>query len=166
VTDGCPGLAAAIQMRNIVETVRKRDYDQVNSDARAIYLAPNRWAARDAFRRFQKRGRPHYPNRVRQLERDLPELLGFFSFPEHLWRRLRTRNVIERVFRGGPAAYPADGLFRQCGQRRPNHLPDLSQVQFGAAQPHPPGSYTSRLTSPSETTPLTPARIGRKMSAE
>jgi len=25
---------------------------------------------------------------VRQLERDLPELLSFFSFPRHLWRKL------------------------------------------------------------------------------
>jgi hypothetical protein len=35
---------------------------------------------------------------VKQLERDLPELLSFFSFPKHLWRQLRTTNVIERVF--------------------------------------------------------------------
>ena len=35
---------------------------------------------------------------VRQLERDLPELLSFFRFPEPLWRQLRTTNVIERVF--------------------------------------------------------------------
>lgn len=113
VTDGCPGLASAIQvtyprvlhqrcwvhkMRNILEKVRKRDYDQVRAEARAIYLAPNRSAARDAFHRFQKRWRPHYPSMVRQLERDLPELLSFFSFPKHLWRQLRTTNLIERVF--------------------------------------------------------------------
>lgn len=35
---------------------------------------------------------------VRQLERDLPELLSFFSFPKPLGRQLRTTNVIERVF--------------------------------------------------------------------
>ena len=35
---------------------------------------------------------------VRQLERDLPELLHFFAFPRHLWRKLRTTNVIERCF--------------------------------------------------------------------
>jgi len=27
---------------------------------------------------------------VRRLERDLPELLAFFAFPRHLWRKLRT----------------------------------------------------------------------------
>ena len=35
---------------------------------------------------------------VRQLERDLPELLSFFSFPQPLWRKLRTTNIIERRF--------------------------------------------------------------------
>jgi transposase-like protein len=35
---------------------------------------------------------------VRQLERDLLELLAFFNFPRHLWKKLRTPNVIERCF--------------------------------------------------------------------
>lgn len=111
VTDGCPGLAIEVvyprvlhqrcwvhQMRNILEKVRKRDYDAVKAGARAIYLARNGSAARDAFQRFQKQWRAHYPAMVKQLERDLPELLSFFSFPKPLWRQLRTTNVIERVF--------------------------------------------------------------------
>ncbi len=35
---------------------------------------------------------------VRQLERDLPELLAFYSFPQPLWKKLRTTNLIERIF--------------------------------------------------------------------
>ena len=35
---------------------------------------------------------------VRQLERDLPQLLSFFSLPRPLWRKLRTTNIIERCF--------------------------------------------------------------------
>src|SRR5579863_1668801 len=113
VTDGCSGLAAALQtvypqvphqrcwvhkMRNILEHVRKRDYDQVKADAQAIYLAESRPAARAAFRVFRSRWRSTYPAMVKRLERDLPELLTFFSFPRPLWRKLRTTNVIERCF--------------------------------------------------------------------
>ncbi len=43
-------------------------------------------------------GREAYPAIVRQLEKDLPELLSFFPFPRHRWRKLRTTNVIERCF--------------------------------------------------------------------
>jgi putative transposase len=113
VTDGCPGLAAALQtvyprvahqrcwvhkMRNILEKVRKRDFDTVKADAQAIYGADTERRARQAFERFRFRWRPIYPTMVRRLERDLPELLTFFRFPRHLWRKLRTTNAIERCF--------------------------------------------------------------------
>jgi len=38
------------------------------------------------------------PAMVKLLEKDLPELLSFFDLPRHLWRKLRTTNVIERCF--------------------------------------------------------------------
>jgi len=113
VTDGCPGLAAAIQtvypqvkhqrcwvhkIRNILEKVRKRDYDAVKTGAQAIYRADNLRQAQQAFRRFRARWRGVYASMVKQLEKDLPELLTFFDFPKHLWRKLRTTNVIERCF--------------------------------------------------------------------
>jgi putative transposase len=113
VTDGCPGLAAAIQtvypralhqrcwvhkMRNILEKVRKRDYAAVKADAQAIYRAESRHQAQAVFRHFRRRWQSEYGSLVRQLERDLPELLSFFRFPRHLWRKLRTTNVIERCF--------------------------------------------------------------------
>jgi putative transposase len=113
VTDGCPGLAAAIQtvyprvahqrcwvhkMRNILEKVRKRDYDAIKAGAQAIYLAQGRRQAEAAARAFCRRWRREYASMVRQLERDLPELLAFFRFPEHLWKKLRTTNIIERCF--------------------------------------------------------------------
>jgi len=113
VTDGCEALKAAIQtvyprvahqrcwvhkMRNILEKVRKRDYDEVKAEAQAIYLAESRNQAVACFRRFRARWQRDYGPMVRRLERDLPELLAFFAFPRHLWRKLRTTNVIERCF--------------------------------------------------------------------
>ncbi len=86
------------KMRNILEKVRKRDYDQVKRDAQAIYLAESRACAEAAFRNFRARWRSDYGTVVRRLELDLPELLSFFAFPRHLWRKLRTTNVIERCF--------------------------------------------------------------------
>jgi len=113
VTDGCPGLAAAIptiyprarhqrcwvhKMRNILEKVRKSDYDEVKRDAQAIYLAGSRKEAQAAGRDFAVRWKKSYPAMVRRLQKDLPELLSFFHFPQHLWRKLRTTNIIERCF--------------------------------------------------------------------
>ncbi len=113
VTDGCPGLAAAIQtvyprvkhqrcwvhkMRNILEKVRRSDHDAVKAEAQAIYLAESRQAAQAAFRVFRSHWRDAYPAMVKRLEKDLPELLTFFDFPRQLWPKLGTTNVIERCF--------------------------------------------------------------------
>jgi len=113
VTDGCPGLAAAIptvyprvrhqrcwvhKMRNILEKALKRDYDEMKAGAQAIYLAESRRQAAAAFRAFRARWCRAYPAMVRRLQQDLPELLSFFAFPRHLWHKLRTTNVIERCF--------------------------------------------------------------------
>ena len=113
ITDGCPGLARALEtvfprarhqrcwvhkMRNILEKVRRRDEKQVKADAQKIYRAANLVGARRAFERFRFHWRSRYPAMVRQLERDLEELLAFFHFPKHLWKKLRTTNAIERCF--------------------------------------------------------------------
>jgi transposase-like protein len=113
ISDGCPGLPRALEtvyprarhqrcwvhkMRNILEKVRRRDEKQVKTQAQKIYLADNAAAARRAFERFRFHWRRHYPAMVGQLERDLPELLQFFALPRHLWRKLRTTNIIERCF--------------------------------------------------------------------
>jgi putative transposase len=67
ITDGCPGLAAAIpavyprarhqrcwvhKMRNLCEAVRRADHNAVKQDAQRIYQAANQAAARRAFQRF------------------------------------------------------------------------------------------------------------------
>ncbi len=69
VTVGCAGLAAAIEtiyprvqhqrcwahkMRNIVNSVRKCDRDQIKRDAQAIYQADSRREALAAFRRLKR----------------------------------------------------------------------------------------------------------------
>lgn len=113
ITDGCAGLARALEtvyprarhqrcwvhkMRNILEKVKRGEEKQVKNEAQKIYLAGNVASAKRAFERFRFHWRRRYPAMVQQLERDLPELLHFFSFPRHLWRKLRTTNVIERCF--------------------------------------------------------------------
>ena len=85
-------------MRNLLEKVRKRDFEEVKLAAQAIYRAPSRRQAEAAFRSFRRAWYHHYPRMLKQLERDLPELLSFFDLPRHLWRKLRTTNIIERCF--------------------------------------------------------------------
>ncbi len=113
ITDGCAGLAAALEtvyprarhqrcwvhkMRNIGEAVRRRDHDRVKRDAQRIYQAASLAEARRAFLKFKWTWQQVYPRVVKGLEKHLPELLNFYAFPRHLWKKLRTTNAIERCF--------------------------------------------------------------------
>lgn len=113
VTDGCPGLAAALQtvyprvvhqrcwvhkLRNLLSAARRRDHAAMKADAQAIYQAADRAEAVAQAQAFARRWRAAYPPLVTRLLRDLPELLAFFQCPKGLWRKLRTTNVIERCF--------------------------------------------------------------------
>jgi transposase-like protein len=120
----------------------------VKAGAQAIYLAEVRRQAEAAFRAFRARWGRAYPAMVRRLQQDLPELLSFFAFPRHLWRKLRTTNVIERCFvevrrRTRPMVCFVN--VEKCG---PHHLLHLPEIQPAMENPHPQPIYTSRLTSP------------------
>lgn len=113
VTDGCAGLAAALQtiyprvphqrcwvhkLRNVVAAVRRTDQAAVTADARAIYQAASRREAEAQARELARRWQATYPRMVQRLLDELPELLAFFRCPRPLWRKVRTTNVIERCF--------------------------------------------------------------------
>ena len=113
-TDGCPGLHAALEtvypyvprqrcwahkLRNVASLLRRANQDECLKGAKAIYQAENRRAAVKAYWDWARRWREAEPKAVACLERDLEELLSFFSCPSEHWRKVRTTNVIERSFR-------------------------------------------------------------------
>jgi hypothetical protein len=111
VTDGCPGLAAAIPtgLSASAASTLLGAQDAQYFGARAQTRLGEERGAGDLFgRKSCPRGRSlsplsarwhgEYGPIVRRLQRDLPELLSFFAFPRHLWPKLRTTNVIERCF--------------------------------------------------------------------
>ena len=109
-------------MHNLREKARNRDRDELKQMAQAIYLAEDRKKARAAFRGFKLRWQTEYPTMVRQLEKDLPNLLSFFSFPKQLWKQLRTTNIIERCFVEVRRPDAAHGLLCKRTKLGPNYL--------------------------------------------
>ncbi len=113
--DGGSGLNAALPLvydqipvqrcwahksRNILNLVRKKDRDAVKRSVHRIYQAKNIVKARQAAGRFARRWSVLYPGAVSCLQRDLDDLLNFFTFKYKDWSRAtRTPNAIERRFR-------------------------------------------------------------------
>ena len=67
-------------------------------EAKLIYQAPTQKEAIAGFRRWQRRWQSAAPKAVACLEEDLEELLAFFDCPKAHWKRVRTTNIIERLF--------------------------------------------------------------------
>jgi transposase-like protein len=112
ITDGQTGLAKAIgrlwpavahqrcwahKLRNL-ENKLKASQKPCLEEAKLIYQAPNRTEAIARFRQWRRRWQKRAPKAVGCLERDMEQLLAFFGCPKVHWKRLRTTNVIERLF--------------------------------------------------------------------
>jgi transposase-like protein len=112
VTDGHPGLIKALarlwpavehqrcwghKLRNL-ENKLKASQRTCLEEAKLIYQAEQRTEALQRFRAWKRRWQTSAPKAVACLEPDLEELLAFFDCPSAHWKRLRTTNVIERLF--------------------------------------------------------------------
>jgi transposase-like protein len=114
VTDGCPGLHAALEivypyiarqrcwvhkLRNVTNQIRKRDVAECLAGARLIYQAKHKRAAIKGFQQWQLRWEKLYPKAVNSIAKDLDELLNFMDMPPEHRIKVRTTNAIERAFR-------------------------------------------------------------------
>jgi parvulin-like peptidyl-prolyl isomerase len=112
VTDGQAGLVKALgrlwpavahqrcwahKLRNLENKI-KASQSACLDQAKLIYQAPHRTEALHRFRVWKKRWQKEAPKAVACLEQDLEELLAFFDCPAAHWKRVRTTNVIERLF--------------------------------------------------------------------
>jgi putative transposase len=114
ITDGNKGLENAVdlvwpfvkrqrcwahKLRNVANYLKKKYVDRCIKDARTIYDAKNRKEAERAYGKWEKKWASVAPKAVRCIEKDLEELLNFYSCPKEIWVKVRTTNVIERAFR-------------------------------------------------------------------
>src|SRR3974390_2063142 len=111
-TDGQPGLIRALgrlwaavphqrcwahKLRNLANKLKASQLTCLE-EAKRIYQAQHRTEALRRFRKWKARWYRQAPKAVACLETDLEELLAFFDCPKAHWKRLRTTNVIERLF--------------------------------------------------------------------
>lgn len=114
VTDGNRGLENAVdliwpfvkrqrcwahKLRNVAKYLKKKYLDICIKEARTIYDANNKREAERAYSKWEKKWISIAPKAVKCIEKDLEELLNFYSCPKAIWVKLRTTNVIERAFR-------------------------------------------------------------------
>lgn len=113
VTDGSPGLIRAVDLvyhgvprqrcwahkgRNVAAKVGKKNQEECLIGMKKIYSQANRREAILMYRKWAARWREEEPGAVECVAKDLEELLAFYQMPEHHWKKVRTTNLIERIF--------------------------------------------------------------------
>lgn len=114
ITDGAKGLHKALielyprvkrqrcwvhKLRNMAIYMRKSIVSACLSEAKMLYLAKTKRQAAKRFTAWKLRWQKEAPKAVACLERDIEEMLNIFDCPEEHRVKIRTTNVIERVFR-------------------------------------------------------------------
>jgi transposase-like protein len=114
VTDGNKGLINAVELvwpnalrqrcwahkiRNVANYLPKKTRYECVREMRKIYEAKDKMEAIKRFREWARRWERVSSRAVNSVEEDLEELLNFYECPSEMRIRLRTTNIIERVFR-------------------------------------------------------------------
>lgn len=86
------------KLGNVLSHVPERQRDAVESEFKAIFYQKNRQKADQCAEAFREKYRVHFPTAIECMERDWEACLTFYDFPESHWSRIRTNNVIERMF--------------------------------------------------------------------
>jgi putative transposase len=86
------------KLGNVLTDLPKSLQSKAKADLQAIWRAPTRKQAQQAFKRFINRYEAKYPKATEKLKKDREALLAFFDFPAEHWVHLRTTNPIESTF--------------------------------------------------------------------
>jgi len=86
------------KMENVLAHVPDKQRGPVQAAFKAIFYRDNRAQADQEAAAFRERYRALYPEAIACMERDWEACLSFYDFPQTHWVRIRTSNVIERLF--------------------------------------------------------------------
>jgi transposase-like protein len=113
-TDGNPALLKALKeiypflkvqrcivhkLRNVAIKLKRVHLKPCMAEAKDIFNASSRKEAIKRFKTWQEKWRVEEERAVRCMEKDLHHCLHYYSFPNELWKKVRTTNLLERDFR-------------------------------------------------------------------
>lgn len=86
------------KMENILAHVPDKQREPVQAAFKAIFYRDSRAQADQEAAAFRERYRELYPEAIACMDRDWEACLTFYDYPPTHWARIRTSNVIERLF--------------------------------------------------------------------
>lgn len=87
------------KMRNVMSATRHVHKEAVTTDLKYIYAAQTNEEATERMKTFAKKWYLHEEKAVNSLRFHFEKTITYLSFPEEMWKKIRTSNILEREFR-------------------------------------------------------------------
>lgn len=92
-------VCVAHKMRNVISAARHKNKRGVAEDLKPVYQAKTKEEAVIKMKTFAKKWYVAEPKAVESLRFDFEKTLTYLSFPQDIWKKIRTTNILEREFR-------------------------------------------------------------------
>lgn len=92
-------VCVAHKMRNVMGRAGYQNKKEVAHDLKLIYNSRTKESAVSQMRIFAKKWYLSEPKAVESLRYDFERTLAYLEFPEEIWKKIRTTNILERTFR-------------------------------------------------------------------
>lgn len=92
-------ICVAHKMRNVISGARHKNKSAVAEDLKPIYQSQTKEEAMIKMKAFAKKWYIAEPKTVESLRFDFEKTLTYLSFPQDIWKKIRTTNILEREFR-------------------------------------------------------------------
>ena len=87
------------KLRNLSVTLKRVHVRRCMAEAKEIFNAPSRSESNRRFQAWKEKWQAKEEKAVQCLANDFHACLYYYSFPEQLWTRIRSTNLLEREFR-------------------------------------------------------------------
>jgi transposase-like protein len=129
-----------------VQSVREVAQDVQGAVRREISAPPSRTEAIRRFRAWRAKWLDEAEAAVRCLEKDLFHCFRYYHFPQHLWKTIRTANIVERAFREVRRRRRPKGRIHQRRVGGTDHVRGNRASQRELAGASPSANSIERLT--------------------
>jgi len=92
-------ICIAHKMRNVLAKTKARHKQEMADDLKIIFAAKGKEAALETAQQVAKKWYVKEPAAIESLRFNFEYCLSYFAFPEELWKKIRTTNILEREFR-------------------------------------------------------------------
>jgi len=87
------------KMRNVITKTNYKNRILLSEDIKKVFTVKDKKEAEETAKLFCQKWYIQEEKAINSFRHNLEDCFTYFEFPEHIWKRIRTTNILEREFR-------------------------------------------------------------------